>query len=295
MTTNNDIEIYSRQFKNSQLLIGQKIKEILFYLELSDNNYTEQPNNYGKSLLNGIDIKTETEIFSIGNRFTNLGYGLSIDKESTLNLEYFDQDKTPIKYPAKITDKIITQVKIYWKSIPFEGMTGLYPQEIEILTEILVDSIFKKGDCLTYIIENGKYGGAFVLTDEQNTEVGANFIAITKICQTIKPTLENFKNAEIVVRRQQNTYFENLKPFFKWDEKPIIGVFMAKIFKKENVDIEIVRKLKIYRNYKPEKSFAGYGWNQLLKIIPNLDEYEKINGVPKSKMKLSKWTNWHCL
>lgn len=158
-----------------------------------------------------------------------------------------------------------------------------------------INSIFKKGDCLTYVMKNGNYGGAFVLTDEENTEVGVNFIAVTKINKSEKPNLDDFKNAEIVVRRQQNTYFENLKPFYKWDEKPIIGIFMAKLFKKEYVNIEVIGKLRIYKNYKPENSFMGFGWNQLLEIVPNLDEYEKINGTPKTKLKLSKWTKWHCL
>ena len=144
-------------------------------------------------------------------------------------------------------------------------------------------------------MENGNYGGAFVLTDEENSEVGVNFIAITKINKSEKPTLDDFKNAEIVIRRQQNSYVENLKPFYKWDEKPVIGIFMAKLFKKENLNIEVIGKLKMYKNYKPEKSFMGFGWNQLLKIVPNLDEYEKINGTPKTKLKLSKWTSWHCL
>src|SRR5690606_24754249 len=119
-------------------------REILFFLEPSDIDYTEQPNRYGKSLLNGIDIKTETEIFSIGNRYTNLGYGLSIDREPTLNVEYFDQEKTPTNYPTKLTGKKIRQVNIYWKNLPFEGMTGLYPQEIEVLTDndyLLLSSI----------------------------------------------------------------------------------------------------------------------------------------------------------
>lgn len=72
----NDKELYLQQFKNKDKLVGQTIKEIIFYLEETDNDFTEQPNELGKSLLNGIDIKTNQESFSIGNRFTNLNYGL---------------------------------------------------------------------------------------------------------------------------------------------------------------------------------------------------------------------------
>src|SRR5690606_16119900 len=34
----------------------------------------------------------------------------------------------------------------------------------------LYNSIFKKGDSLVYKMDNGNYGGAYVLTDEQETE-----------------------------------------------------------------------------------------------------------------------------
>lgn len=38
-----------------------------------------------------------------------------------------------------------------------------------------INSIFKKGDCLTYVMKNGNYGGAFVLTDEENTRSRSKF------------------------------------------------------------------------------------------------------------------------
>jgi hypothetical protein len=133
--TNNDMILYSQQFENSNKLIGQEIKEIVFYLEPTDKNFTEQPNDYGKSLLNGIDLKTKKETYSIGNRYTNLGYGLSIDIGHTDKLEYFDELKEPNNYKAKIIGEIIKNINIYWMNIPFEGEVGLYPQEIEILTE----------------------------------------------------------------------------------------------------------------------------------------------------------------
>lgn len=82
-----DIELYTRQFELSNQIVGQTIEEILFYLETTDKNFTEQPNNYGNSLLNGIDLKTSDLTFSIGNRFTNLGvdYGLILEKRLILS------------------------------------------------------------------------------------------------------------------------------------------------------------------------------------------------------------------
>ena len=133
----NDIELYKRQFELSDELIGKSIGKIVFYLEESDNDFTEQPNKYGKSLLHGIDIVTkENQVYSIGNRFTNLGYGLRIDQGRTDEIEQFQDERNPIKYKSKIIGKSIKQVKIYWMKIPFESANGIYPQEIEILTEI---------------------------------------------------------------------------------------------------------------------------------------------------------------
>ena len=141
---NNDIELYSRQFENGKKLIGQTILEVDFYLEKTDKDFTEQPNEFGKSLLNGINIKTDTETYSIGNRYTDSGYGLSIDVGETNSLEYFEDEKKPVSFPTEIVGGKIKNVEIYWMKIPFEGATGLYPQEIEIQTDngfFLISSI----------------------------------------------------------------------------------------------------------------------------------------------------------
>jgi hypothetical protein len=132
--TENDIEIYSRQFELSNQLIGQTIEEVHFYLETTDKDFTEQPNDYGKSLLNGIDLKTSDLTFSIGNRFTNLGYGLRIDIGKTSDLENFQDPKRPIAFKTEILMEKVTELNIYWMEISFENETVLYPQEIEILT-----------------------------------------------------------------------------------------------------------------------------------------------------------------
>jgi hypothetical protein len=120
----------------SDELIGKTIENVFFYLEESDTEFTEQPNKYGKSLLQGIDlITTENQVYSIGNRFTNFGYGLRIDHGRADTIEQFQEKRNRINYKSKITGKKIKQIHIYWMDIPFESTSGLYPQEIEILTE----------------------------------------------------------------------------------------------------------------------------------------------------------------
>ena len=144
-------------------------------------------------------------------------------------------------------------------------------------------------------MENGNYGGAFVLTDEIQSSAGGNFIAITNIDQKQKPTIEDFKNAEVYIRREKMPYFEDNILKEKWIDKPQIGIFMAVSFKKENVEIEIIGQVKIKKEYKKENTFSGFGWGTLLTKIPFKTKYIEINGEPKTKIKLTKWTKKYWL
>lgn len=160
------------------------------------------------------------------------------------------------------------------------------------------DSIFKKGDCFVFKMIDGNYGGAFVLTDEQNTEIGANFIALTDITKIEKPTLNDFKEANVYVKREKDinnllAKFGKVKIEIK--DIPQIGMVCASDFKKEKIDFEIIGNLKILNPYKPGNSFRGIPWNQLLKILPNRENNENLYGKPKTKIKLNKWTKWHWL
>ncbi len=136
--------IYAQQFKNRDKLIEQKIQAIFFYLDENDFDFTEQPNEFGKSLFNGIDIKTENDIFSIGNRFVDFRNGLSMDVGSTNNFEFIDDEKKPVAFNTTIIGQSIKSINIFWMENPWEDATTLYPQEIEILTDdgyLLISSI----------------------------------------------------------------------------------------------------------------------------------------------------------
>jgi hypothetical protein len=127
-----DIKLYSQQFDNLNRLIGKRIDKIEFYLNDTDTDFTEVENKYGKSLLSGIDIKVDSIYYSIGNRFTNIHYGLTIAPGKTTEFEFIEDEKKPLPYPSKLIGQIITSIDIYWMKIPFEGAIGFYPQEILI-------------------------------------------------------------------------------------------------------------------------------------------------------------------
>lgn len=160
------------------------------------------------------------------------------------------------------------------------------------------NSIFIKGDCFIFKMTDGNYGGAFVLTDEQNTEIGANFIALTDISKTEKPKIEDFKEAKVYIRREKdvNHFFAKFgKIKIEVNDIAQIGMVNAIDFKKDKIEFETIGNLKLYRQYKPGNSYRGIPWNQLLQILPNKVNDEKQYGKPKTKIKISKWTKWHWL
>ncbi|MEN9442122.1 MAG: hypothetical protein RLZ33_2199 [Bacteroidota bacterium] len=142
--TDSDLELYKQQFDNLNHLVGKAIDEIVLYLEATDENYSEQPNVYGKSLLNGLDIKVGDIYYSIGGRFNDSHYGLIISQGRTTEYEYIAEEKSPINYETKIINEQIKSVDIYWMEIPWNGAVGYYPQEFVIKTDIdflLISSI----------------------------------------------------------------------------------------------------------------------------------------------------------
>lgn len=150
------------------------------------------------------------------------------------------------------------------------------------------DSLFQKGDCLVYLMDNGNYGGAFVLTDEECTEAGVNYVAITTIDKSEKPTILDFEEAEVHVRWVNDASIKNGELHFEWCDRPDIGGLSAFSVSQKDFEIEVIGNLAVYREYTIERIVA-FGWRSLQIGIPTKAEYERINGKPKSKLMLSRW------
>lgn len=98
-----------------------------------DIDFNEQPNEYGKSLLNAIEFKISGQTYCLGNLFFGKNYnGLNILVGKTTDFENIE-DKQPVVYPSKIVGDQITKTFIYWT----KSLWGNYfvPQEIEFLTK----------------------------------------------------------------------------------------------------------------------------------------------------------------
>ncbi|HEX8577155.1 MAG TPA: hypothetical protein VF677_12745 [Flavobacterium sp.] len=135
-------------------------------------------------------------------------------------------------------------------------------------------------------MDNGNYGGAFVLTDEQETEAGTNYIAITTIDKPDKPTIEDFKTAEVYVKRVNEISFKGTEIIKEWIDQPQIGGFLAILYKNQNVDIDVIGKLSIRNEYKINRQI-GFGWIALKSTLLFKEEYVEINGKPTKILKLS--------
>lgn len=182
-----------------------------------------------------------------------------------------------LKVRAKVLDKFLTKLRTERKAPRKRKKKKYY------------DSLFKKGDCLTYKMDNGNYGGAFVLTDEQQTESGTNYIAITTIDRPDRPTLADFKNAEVYVQWAEEISFKGTELHTQWLDQPQIGGFCALSNKNEKFDIEVIGQLPVYKDYIVRR-IVGFGWRALQIKIPCRNEYERLNGKPRKQLKLSEWT-----
>lgn len=242
-------------------------------------NLPEDATNFWFAIANGQwDCKAlDNEILTKVDQIIQTGEDLRVWKE-------LDASPADLKAREKVLIKFLSKLKTE-KDKPRKRTK-----------KKLFDSIFKKGDCLVYKMDNGNFGGAFVLTDEKETEVGTNYIAITTIDKAGKPTVDDFKKAEVYIKRVNEISFKGTEMRKDWVDQPQIGGFSAFNFKNHGLEIEVIGQLPIFKEYKIRTDRQmGFGWIVLKSAIPFKDEYIKINGQVKAKLKLSEWTKKHWL
>lgn len=138
------------------------------------------------------------------------------------------------------------------------------------------EPIFEKGDCLTFKLSNGNYGGALVLEADEETGFGYNLIVTTKINQADKPTIKDFENSKVLVAN-----------FGNWENQPKVSWYLPDRYKKEYSELfELIGKVQVNKNYTPNgteirASFSG-GWQHIIEPVTSQLEYEKVNGESKS-------------
>ncbi len=124
----------------------------------------------------------------------------------------------------------------------------------------LYESLFKKGDLITFRLKNNNYGVALVIDDDKGikTESGKNLIVLSDFEATKKPTMNNIKeikNAHV----QYETRYRETYPF------AVIADFSKmswELFPTKRVKIEIITNLNI-KTLNFTYNNMGLGWNLL--------------------------------
>jgi hypothetical protein len=156
--------------------------------------------------------------------------------------------------------------------------------------KIVRQPVFEKGDCLTFKLKNGNYGGAVVLEAIKDTEFGHNLIATTRINQPGKPTKKDFENAEVLVMNYAN-----------WDNKPDVQWYLPIRHKQISHLIETVANVRVQINYDIRKAMFGFVGDFDHWVIQAAEQQFKseetktrpaLKQTIKKLTKKSKWKLW---
>lgn len=142
------------------------------------------------------------------------------------------------------------------------------------------NAIFEKGDCLVFKLSDGDFCGVFVLESEKETEFGLNLIVVTDIKQSEKPTEEDFENARLLFRLEQQINKE-----FKPEEQ--VDWYYSQHFKKSETEFEKIGKLKISKDYFSNKDYQSFSNWDNLKLFQDEFYSDFENNKCKNKVRLS--------
>ncbi len=205
----------------------------------------------------------------------NSGHDLRIWKE----LEASEQD---LKKRKAVLDNFLIQI-----STPKD-----HPKARKKIKVKLVPSVFEKGDCLVFKMDNGNYGGALVYEAEKQGKYGLNFIVATTIFKSIKPNLSDFENADILTIWEEERYGKIVHKLK--NELPIAYWFEAKSHKEFADSFERIGNLSVTKKFSHDflGSFQVWvPWDVL--IIFSQQTFKRIsNGErPKLKIRTKDWRN----
>jgi hypothetical protein len=216
--------------------------------------------------------KLDTEILEKVRKIIETG----LDLEVWLRL---DADEKDINKRKDVLDKFLTDLH------------NERPKAKSRKNKVIKQPPFEKGDCLTFKLTNGNYGGAVVLEAIKDTEYGHTLIATTRINQPTKPTKNDFENAEVLISNYAN-----------WDNNFNIKWYLPTRHKQIAHLIEKIATIEVQINYNNNKSMNGFVADFVMWVIKVADqqfESEKTKPKPTTKQtikeltkKKSKWKLW---
>jgi len=201
--------------------------------------------------------------------------------ETGVDLEVWrqlDADEKDIKKRKAVLDKFLADLQ------------NVRPKAKSRKKKIIRQPVFEKGDCLSFKLENGNYGGAVILEAIKDSEYGHNLIATTRLNQPNKPTKKDFENAEVLIMNYAN-----------WDNKPNVKWYLPIRHKHTAHLIEKVENIEVQINYDIKNSMIGFVGDFDIWIIQVVDQQLKSEETKprsttkqtiKELTKKSKWKLW---
>ncbi|MFC3197689.1 hypothetical protein ACFOET_08700 [Parapedobacter deserti] len=211
-----------------------------------------------------------------------------------LDKELFERVKTIIKTGADLEvwrrleagEKDIKKRKIVLDKF-LADLTTERPRARKRKKKTIRQPVFEKGDCLTFKLQNGNYGGAVVLEAIKDSEYGYNLIASTRMNQQNKPTKKDFENAEVLVVNYAN-----------WQNEPNVRWYLPIRHKQIAHLIEKVDNLEVKINYDVTNSMLGFFAdfdNWIIEVTNEQLKSEETKPRPTVKQtinELTKKSNW---
>ncbi len=255
---------------------GQSVEDISKKL-IADNQETinepDDSNNFWFALAKAQwECKQlDTEILERVKQIIETGSDLEVWRR-------LDADEKDIKKRKVVLDKLLADLQTE------------RPKAKSRKKKVIKQPPFEKGDCLTFRLANGNYGGAVVLEAIKDTEYGHTLLATTRINQSTKPTKKDFENAEVLIANYAN-----------WDNNFNIKWYLPIRHKLTAHLIEKVETIEVQIDYDINKSMNGFVADFDVWVIQVADqqfESEKTKPRPTTKQtikeltKRSKWKLW---
>lgn len=140
-----------------------------------------------------------------------------------------DADEKDLKKRKLVLDKFLSDISIEKP----KAKTRKKKKEPKI-----IQPVFEKGDCVTYKLENGNFGGAVVLEAIYDTEYGNNLIAATRINKSEKPTTKDFETSSVLIQN-----------YAMWKDSPNIHWYSPIRHKNVVSLVEVIGKIKVEKTY----------------------------------------------
>ena len=197
-----------------------------------------------------------------------------IESKSDLKLwKELDASESDIKKRKAVLEKFLTKLE------------SEKPKRKARKKKKTIEPIFEKGTCIVFKLENGNYGGAIVLSSD--LESGYNLIVTTRLNQQSKPTLEDIKNSEILIR-----------DFGNWQKSTNWSWYLPDNFKTDV--FEPIGKLEVAKKYYPNETKIGVGYtanwdfvsSSIIKQMEHEEKNEKTQTFPTKRLIKNNKRKW---